>query len=161
VNDADRLRHDPAMRWIVGGKAAQSSAASLSQMGRFETQWLAAPKNLAALADLSGQWIDLVHGRRPPRGIVLDTAITPDPLRRLPAGTVFTPINYMFGGDKRDWVFWALMLRRSRRNAGSFRLQSRRLRARFANSRRQRSMTRRRSSNWCCAIGGFCACPRV
>jgi hypothetical protein len=22
VNDAERLRHDPAMRWIVGGKAA-------------------------------------------------------------------------------------------------------------------------------------------
>ena len=72
VNDAERLRHDPAMRWIVGGKAAQSSAASPSQMGRFETQWLAAPNNFAALADLSGQWIDLVHGRRPPRGIVLD-----------------------------------------------------------------------------------------
>src|SRR5262245_39271296 len=29
-------------------------------------------QELAALADLSGQWIDLVHGRRPPRGIVLD-----------------------------------------------------------------------------------------
>jgi Transposase DDE domain group 1 len=72
VNDAERLRHDPAMRWIVGGKAAQRSAASPSQMGRFETQWLAAPKNFAALADLSGQWIDLVHDRRPPRGIVLD-----------------------------------------------------------------------------------------
>jgi hypothetical protein len=42
------------MRWIVGGKAAQGSAASLSQMGRFETQWLAAPKNFASLADLSG-----------------------------------------------------------------------------------------------------------
>src|SRR5262249_26789810 len=42
VNDAERLRHDPAMRWIVGGKAAQGRAASPSQMGRFETQWLAA-----------------------------------------------------------------------------------------------------------------------
>ena len=72
VNDAERLRHDPAMRWIVGGDAAHGSAASPSQMGRFETQWLAAPKNFAALADLPGQWIDLVHGRRPPRGIVLD-----------------------------------------------------------------------------------------
>ena len=72
VNDAERLRHDPAMRWIVGGKAAQGCAASPSQMGRFETQWLAAPENLSALASLSGQWIDLVHGRRPPRGIVLD-----------------------------------------------------------------------------------------
>ena len=41
-------------------------------MGRFETRWLTAQQNLSALADLSGQWIDLVHGRRPPRGIVLD-----------------------------------------------------------------------------------------
>ncbi len=72
VNDAERLRHDPAIRWIVGGTAAHSNAASPSQMGRFETQWLAAPANLSALADLSGQWIELVHGRRPPRGIVLD-----------------------------------------------------------------------------------------
>jgi hypothetical protein len=64
---------DPAMRWIVGGKAAQRSAASPSQMGRFETQWPAAPKHFAALADLAGQWIDLVHGLRPPRGIVLDS----------------------------------------------------------------------------------------
>ena len=72
VNDAERLRHDPAMRWIVGGKASHSCAASPSQIGRFETQWLAADKNLLALADLSGQWIDLVHGRRPPRGLVLD-----------------------------------------------------------------------------------------
>jgi hypothetical protein len=29
------LRHDPAMRWIVGGKAALGSAASANQMGRF------------------------------------------------------------------------------------------------------------------------------
>ena len=72
VNDAERLRHDPAMRWIVGGKASHGHAASSSQMGRFETQWLAAAENLSALADLSGKWIDLVHGRRPPRGIVLD-----------------------------------------------------------------------------------------
>jgi len=72
VNDAERLRHDPAMRWVVGGRAASGAAASPSQMGRFETQWLAAGKNLSALTDLSGQWIDRVHARRPPRGIVLD-----------------------------------------------------------------------------------------
>jgi hypothetical protein len=48
VNNAERPRHDPAIRWIVGGKAAHGSAASPSQMGRFETQWLAAEKNLSA-----------------------------------------------------------------------------------------------------------------
>ncbi|HZZ22565.1 MAG TPA: IS1380 family transposase [Roseiarcus sp.] len=72
VNDAERLRHDPAMRWIVGGRAAHGCAASPSQMGRFETRWLTAAKNLLALADLSSQWIDKVHRRRPPRGVVLD-----------------------------------------------------------------------------------------
>jgi hypothetical protein len=81
VNDAERLRHDPAMRWIVGGKAAHGCAASPSQMGRFETRWLTAERNLSALADLSGQWIDKVHGRRPPRGVVLDIDSQPD-LRR-------------------------------------------------------------------------------
>jgi hypothetical protein len=41
-------------------------------MGRFETRWLAAEQNLSALGDLSGRWIDRVHSRRPPRGILLD-----------------------------------------------------------------------------------------
>ncbi len=47
-------------------------AASTSQMGRFETRWLTAEKNLSALADLAGQWIDRVHAPRPSRGILLD-----------------------------------------------------------------------------------------
>jgi hypothetical protein len=49
-----------------------SAAASPCQMGRFETRWLAAEKNLSALAELSGQWIDRVHARCPSRAIVLD-----------------------------------------------------------------------------------------
>ncbi|MEO1192921.1 MAG: IS1380 family transposase [Pseudomonadota bacterium] len=72
VNDAERLSRDPAMRWIVGGKARDRCAASSSQMGRFETQWLTADANRAALGALSGLWIDQVHGRKPPKAIVLD-----------------------------------------------------------------------------------------
>jgi hypothetical protein len=72
VNDAERLCRDPAMRWVVGDRAITGSAASASQMGRFETKWLSTPENLAALADLPGQWIDKVHQRRPPRIVVLD-----------------------------------------------------------------------------------------
>src|SRR6516164_9709366 len=30
------------------------------------------PPRTSAIADLSGQWIDLVHGHRPPRSILLD-----------------------------------------------------------------------------------------
>jgi hypothetical protein len=72
VNDADRLGHDPAMRWIVGGRAVTKEAASTSQMGRFETEVLTGKANRAALADLSGTWIDAVHARRPTNVVVLD-----------------------------------------------------------------------------------------
>ena len=72
VNDAERLCRDPAMRWVVGGRAPMGQAASTSQMGRFETEWLARPENLAALADLPGLWIDAVHKRRPHGVILLD-----------------------------------------------------------------------------------------
>ena len=72
VNDAARLCCDPAMRWVVGEKAITGYAASASQMGRFETKWLCRPENLVALADLPGQWIDKVRGRRAPKAIVLD-----------------------------------------------------------------------------------------
>jgi hypothetical protein len=47
VNDANRLCRDPAMRWVVGGNAPMGRAASASQMGRFETEWLTRPENLA------------------------------------------------------------------------------------------------------------------
>ena len=72
VNDAERLCRDPAMRWVVGDRAITGYAASASQMGRFETKWLCRAENLAALADLPGQWIDKVQQRRPPKVIVLD-----------------------------------------------------------------------------------------
>jgi hypothetical protein len=41
-------------------------------MGRLETEWLATDANLEALTDLSGAWIDRVHQRKPPEGIILD-----------------------------------------------------------------------------------------
>ena len=72
VNDAERLARDPAMRAIVGREGLDRAAASSSQMGRFETEWLATDANLAALADLSGTWIDRVHERKPPDSIILD-----------------------------------------------------------------------------------------
>ncbi len=72
VNDAARLARDPAMRAVVGREGMDRLAASSSEMGRFETEWLASEANLAALTDLSGTWIDRVHRRRPPDGIILD-----------------------------------------------------------------------------------------
>jgi len=89
VNDADRLGRDPAMRWIVGGKAVERGGASTSQMGRFETELLATDDNLAALADLSGKWIGLVHDRKPPKRIVLDMDSFVSPTHGEQEGTAY------------------------------------------------------------------------
>jgi len=72
TNDAERLSVDPSMRYVVGGRARAKQAASTSQMGRFETEVLTQRKDLAALTDLSGRWIDAVHQARGVREIVLD-----------------------------------------------------------------------------------------
>src|ERR1700738_3495732 len=66
VNDADRLSRDPAMRWVVGGRAITGFAASASQMGRFETKWLSRPENLAAspICPASGSTRCIAAGRR-------------------------------------------------------------------------------------------------
>ena len=89
VNDADRLCRDPAMRWVVGEGAITGSAASASQMGRFETRWLTRLENLAALADLPGQWIDKVHQRRPPKTIVLDMDSSESPTYGAQEGSAY------------------------------------------------------------------------
>src|SRR5215472_8903525 len=57
---------------VFGRLAGYEDVNDAERLGRFETRWLAADTNLSLLTDLCGDWIDLVHSRRPPRGIVLD-----------------------------------------------------------------------------------------
>src|SRR5512142_2714044 len=64
LNDAQRLRFDPAMRTIVGGRARDHTAASTSEIARFETETLSTRANLNRLMDLSGRWIDRAHRHR-------------------------------------------------------------------------------------------------
>ncbi len=74
VNDAERLSVEPAMRHVVGGRASQPEkrAASMSEVGRFETEMLSTKINLKKLMDLSGEWIDRVHQRKPSKKLILD-----------------------------------------------------------------------------------------
>jgi len=72
TNDAERLSVDPAMRHVVGERAKDKTAASVSQMGRFETEILTQPKNLKALINQPGQWVDEVHQRKSIKEIILD-----------------------------------------------------------------------------------------
>jgi len=61
LNDAERLRIDPTMRSVVGGRAMDHTAASTSEIARFETEALSSPTNLKRLMELSGQLIDRGH----------------------------------------------------------------------------------------------------
>jgi hypothetical protein len=72
TNDAQRLSLDPAMRYVIGERARDKTAASVSQMGRFETEILTQPQNLEVLMDQPGQWIDEVHKHKPITEIILD-----------------------------------------------------------------------------------------
>jgi len=72
TNDAERLCVDPAMRQIVGERAKDKTAGSVSQMGRFETEILTQPQNLKVLMNQPGQWVDKVHQRKPVKEIILD-----------------------------------------------------------------------------------------
>ena len=64
----------PAMRHVAGGRAAltDKQAASTSEVGHRETEILSIGSNLKKLMDLSGDWIDKVHQRKPPKRLILD-----------------------------------------------------------------------------------------
>lgn len=69
------------MRRVVGGRVIERTAASTSQVGRFETEVLTTTANRVALAQPSGKWIDRVRKAPKLTRIVLDAI-------RLPANDV-------------------------------------------------------------------------
>ena len=89
TNDAERLRNDPAMKKITSEKKLDRVGASTSQMGRFETDGLTLPENLAALTDLSGQWIDRVNDRSEIKHVILDIDSSESPTHGKQEGTAF------------------------------------------------------------------------
>jgi hypothetical protein len=94
VNDAERLRVDPAMRRVVGGRAHTKKAASTSEMSRFETDWLSSRENLAALINLPGVWIDSVQECAPLRELILDMDSSESPTHGDQQGSAY---NGYFG----------------------------------------------------------------
>jgi hypothetical protein len=58
-------------------------------MGRFETELLSTNDNLATLANLSGAWIDAVHGRKPLKAVVLDMDSSVSPTHGGQEGTAY------------------------------------------------------------------------
>ena len=58
-------------------------------MGRFETEVLTSPDNLAALADMPGRWIDRHHVAKPPKWITLDMDSSVSPTHGAQEGTAW------------------------------------------------------------------------
>jgi len=94
TNDAQYLRVDPAMRRVVGGRAEKKLAASSSQMGRFETEFLPTRQNVRVLSSLCGAWIDRVHRRRGLGHLVLDMDSSESPTYGSQEGSAY---NGYFG----------------------------------------------------------------
>ena len=72
LNDAERLRVDPVFGQLVGGRAAEKGAASVSQMARFETEMLVSRGNLHGLEALNRAWVERAGTFTPRRTIILD-----------------------------------------------------------------------------------------
>ncbi len=89
TNDAEQLCNDPAMRRVVGGRALGHTAASTSQMGRFETDVLTQRENLRGLMDLPGRWIDLVSKQKPANKLILDLDSSVSPTHGHQEGSAF------------------------------------------------------------------------
>jgi hypothetical protein len=89
VNDAERLCVDPAMRTVVGGRAKDTTAASTSEMARFEMETLSTKENLKYLRDLSGQCIDLAHRHRKLTKLILDMDSSVSETNRRQQGTAY------------------------------------------------------------------------
>ena len=102
VNDAGRLTRDPVMRLITGQRGFDCYAASESQTGRFETNTLNAFKNLSALTDLSGGWIDRVQRLRKSPNLILDIDSSESPVHGSQEGTAY---NGHFGCNRYHPLF--------------------------------------------------------
>jgi hypothetical protein len=72
TNDAPRLRIDPTLRQVVGGRAKERLAASTSEMSRFETEILTNDENVQALTDLNGRWVSEANRRSQVKELILD-----------------------------------------------------------------------------------------
>jgi hypothetical protein len=62
VNDAQRLSVDPVMRAVTGKK---KNAATVTTMGRFETEILILKENLIGLSEINGRWFERAMEKTP------------------------------------------------------------------------------------------------
>ena len=89
INDADRLAQDPTVRVVVGWQGEERKAASTSEMGRFETEFLTQEDNLKVLARINTQWMERAMAYTLHRRVILDMDSSESPVHGQQEGTAY------------------------------------------------------------------------
>ena len=89
INDADRLAQDPTVRVVVGWQGEERKAASTSEMGRFETEFLTQEDNLKGLARINTQWIERAMAHTLHRRVILDMDSSESPVHGQQEGAAY------------------------------------------------------------------------
>ena len=72
VNDAEKLRNDPALRAVLSERALEKSASSDGTIGRFEREILTENGNLEKMDEIITKWIEKVDTIREIKEVVID-----------------------------------------------------------------------------------------
>ena len=89
VNDDTRMSKDPVMRAITEKRNAKKNAASTNTMVRFETEMLTLKKNLGALSEINGRWIQRAINKTSYRRIILDMDSSESPVHGEQEGSAY------------------------------------------------------------------------
>lgn len=80
VNDAERLRHDPALRSVLSERALEKNGSSEATVNRFETEILTEGNNLAKMDEMLFKWIEKADKVRGVKTIILDLDSSESPV---------------------------------------------------------------------------------
>ena len=80
VNDAEKLRNDPALRTVLSERALEKGGSAEKTVGRFETEILTERNNLDRMDEMLFKWIEKVDKVRGVKTIILDLDSSESPV---------------------------------------------------------------------------------
>ena len=80
VNDAEKLRNDPALRVVLSERALEKGGGSEKTVGRFETEILTEDDNLARMDEMLFKWVEKADKIREVKEIILDLDSSESPV---------------------------------------------------------------------------------
>jgi hypothetical protein len=94
VNDAEKLRNDPALRAVLSERALEKGGSAEKTVGRFETEILTERNNLDRMDEMLFKWIEKVDKVRGVKTIILDLDSSESPVYGEQEGSAY---NGYFG----------------------------------------------------------------